>query len=83
MRGLETSVVPGSVQVPENRTHGQKSFRTGPGTARISESVLEPEPEPPKALGQFQNPSFFLECKLPPQEIKVFFWMFLGKNWLT
>ena len=62
---LTPSVVPGSVQVPENRTRGQKSFRTGPGTARISESVLEPEPEPPKALGQFDNLSF-LECKLPP-----------------
>ena len=33
------AVVPGSVQVPENRTRGQKSFRTGPGTARIPESV--------------------------------------------
>ena len=54
-----TSVVPGSVQVPENRTRGQKSFRTGPGTARISQSVLEPEPEPPRALGQFQNLNCF------------------------
>ena len=56
---LDISVVPGSVQVPENRTHGQKSFRTGPGTARISESVIEPEPEPLKALGQFQNLNCF------------------------
>ena len=48
------SVVPGSVQVPENQTRGQQSFRTGPGTAKISESVLEPEPEPPKALDLFR-----------------------------
>ena len=51
--------VPGSVQVPKNRTRGQKSFRTGPGTGKISESVLKPEPEQLKALGQFQNLIFF------------------------
>ena len=51
VRAIFISVVPGSVQVPENRTHGQKSIRTG--IARKSESVLEPEPEPPKALVQF------------------------------
>ena len=55
---VDFSVVPGSVQVPENRTRGQKSFRTGPGTARISESVLEQEQEPPKALGQLHNMIF-------------------------
>ena len=66
------SVVPGSVQVPENRTHGKKSLRTGPGTARISESVLEPEPEPPKSLGQFQNLNFF-GMSAPTLTKKVFF----------
>ena len=49
---LWISVVPGSVQVPKNRTRWQKSCRTGPGTARNSKSLLEPEPEPLKALGQ-------------------------------
>ena len=47
------SVVPGSVQVPENWTCGKKSIRTGPGTARKSKSVLEPEPKPPNAVCQF------------------------------
>ena len=59
MKTSDTSVVPGSVQVPENRTRGQKSFRTGPGTARISESVLEQEQEPLKALDKFQNLNCF------------------------
>ena len=36
-----------------------KIFQNRTGTARISESVLELEPELPKALGQFQNLSFF------------------------
>ena len=52
---LDISVVPKSVQVPENRIHVQKSGRTNPGTARKSESVLEPELETPKTLGQFKN----------------------------
>ena len=51
--GMSDSVVPGSVQVPNIWTSGQNSLRTGPGTARKSESVLEPEPT--KAVGQFQN----------------------------
>ena len=71
-RESKNSVVPGSVQVPENRTREQKSFLTGPKTARISESVLETEPEPPKALGQFQN-LIFLECQLQPYEYKYSF----------
>ena len=41
-----------------------------PGTGKISQSVLEPEPKPPKALGQFQN-VLFLEYQLPPLEITV------------
>ena len=53
LSALCASVVPRSVQVPENRTRGKKSIRTGPGTAGTSESVLEPETEPAKALGQF------------------------------
>ena len=57
------SVVSGLVQVPENRIRGQKSFRSELGTAKISESVLEMEPELQKALGQFKNN--FLECQLP------------------
>ena len=47
--------MPGSVQVPKNRTHEQKNLITGPGTAGKSDSVLEPEPEPPKALGLLSN----------------------------
>ena len=31
----------------------RKINKTGPGTARKSESVLEPEPEPPDNLSQF------------------------------
>ena len=31
----------------------KKINKTGPGTARKSESVLEPEPEPPDNLNQF------------------------------
>ena len=37
-----TSIADESVQVPENWTHGQKSIRTEPGTAKKSWSVLEP-----------------------------------------
>ena len=76
-----SSVVPGSVQVPENRTRGQKSFRTGPGTARISESVLEPEPEPPKALGQFQNHNYFGMSVLTSRNKGILFGCVSGKNW--
>ena len=47
------SVVPGSVQIPEIRTRGKKSIRTGPGTARKSKSVLELEPEPQNDVCQF------------------------------
>ena len=50
---VQSNVVPESVQVPEKRTRGQKSFRTGPGTARNSKSVLEQQPAALKALGQF------------------------------
>ena len=37
----------------------RKINKTGPGTARRPQSVLEPEPEPPRALGQFQNLNCF------------------------
>ena len=77
---IKISVVPGSVQVPENRTRGQKSFRTGPGTARISESVLEPEPEPPKALGQFQNLIFFGMSAPTLKNKSILFGCVLGKT---
>ena len=53
MKFFRCIVVPGSVQAPENRTRGKKSIRTGPGTARKSKSVLEPEPELPNAVCQF------------------------------
>ena len=33
----------------------KKIFKTGPGTANKSESVLEPEPELPDNLSQFLN----------------------------
>ena len=36
-------------------TSMRKIYKTGPGTARKSESVLEPEPEPPDNLSQFWN----------------------------
>ena len=47
------SVVLGYFPVPENRTHGKKYYRTGPGTARKSMQVLEPDPEPPGGSSQF------------------------------
>ena len=59
---------------------GQKSFRTGPGTARISESVLEPEPEPPKALSQFQNRIFFRMSAPTLRTKSILFGCALGKN---
>ena len=40
-------------RVPENRTRGQKSKKTRPGTTRKSKSVLEPDPEPPENISQF------------------------------
>ena len=71
--------VPGSVQVPKNWTRGQKSFRTGPGTAIISESVLEPEPELPKALGQFQYLNFW-NVSSHLKKCKYSFWMCVRKK---
>ena len=38
----------------KNRTM-RKIYKTGPGTARKSESVLEPEPEPPDSPSEFWN----------------------------
>ena len=81
MKTVQISVVPGPVQVPKNRTRGQKSFRTGPGTARISESVLEPEPEVPKALGQFQNLNFFGMSVPALRNKSIISGCVLGKNW--
>ena len=75
------SVVPGSVQVPKNRTRGPKSFRTVPGTARIYESVLEPEPEPSKSLGQFQNLNCFGMSAPTFGNKSILFECVLGKNW--
>ena len=72
----QNSVVPGSVQVPENRTRGKKSTRTGPGTARKSKSVLEPESEPPKALGQFKNLEKLFEVSAPPLKIYIYLYVF-------
>ena len=74
------SVVPGSVQVPENRTRGQKTVRTGPGTAKISESVLELEPEPLKTLGQFQKRIFFGISALTLRNKSNISVCLLGKN---
>ena len=51
--------MPRLVQVPENWSRGKISIRTRPRTARKYESVLEPEPEPPTALGQFKNMKSF------------------------
>ena len=64
------SVVPRSVQVPENRTRSQKSHRTGPKPARKAESVLELEPEPEKAI----------KGPLPPSKLKILFVGVSGKN---
>ena len=75
-----SSVVVGSVQVPENQTRGKKSLRTGAGTARISVSVLEPEPEPPKALGQFQNLNCFGISAPTIRNKSILFGCLLGKN---
>ena len=36
-----------------NRNNIWVSSRTGPRTARLSESVLEPDPEPPDNMSQF------------------------------
>ena len=43
---------PGQYRYPRTRPVGKNL--SGPAPARISESVLEPEPELPKALGQFK-----------------------------
>ena len=63
---LVTSIADELVQVPENLTHGQKSIRTGTGTARKNWSVLEPDQKLAKASSQFWNILtcyFFLHLK--------------------
>ena len=52
---------------------------TDPGTGKISQSVLEPDPEPPKALGQFRN--VFFGMSAPTLRNKgIIFGCVLGKH---
>ena len=53
LHATQTSVMLGYFWVPENRTRGKKYCRTGPGTARQSMQVLEPDPELSGGSSQF------------------------------
>ena len=50
--------LPGHMCQFQNRTRNRQmtsvSFRTGPETARLTQSVLDPNQEPPEHLSQFQ-----------------------------
>ena len=57
----------------------KKINKTGLGTARKSESVLEPEP--PKALSQFQNLNCFGMSVPTLRNESILFGCVSGKNW--